>query len=230
MSPLVFREQGGKAKGLKAWPAKLQLAPDFCGHFFGVKMNKIMGFGVNDADYAVYSTVDGKVSRCPAYVAWMAMLTRCYSDNFKARFPTYDGVTVCDEWSSFMSFRGWWVDHQVDGWEIDKDILTDERVYSPDTCIYIPAWLNSFVSNSKGLRGGYPIGVSIDSASGKFVARCKNALSGRSGYIGRFDTIEQAHAAWMQRKLGIALELKPMMDAIDERIYKRVVKIISKMR
>lgn len=201
-----------------------------CGFFIGVLMKKIMGFGINDADYMVYSTVNGMVFRCPAYVAWMAMLTRCFSDNFKEKFPTYRNVKVCAEWSSFMTFREWWLSNHVDGWELDKDLLTDDKIYSPSTCLYIPRWLNSFLSSSGASRGPYPIGVSMDLAAGKFVARCKSSLSGGSGYIGKFDTEEDAYQAWLNRKLEIALELKPGMDAIDSRIYARVIELIKRIR
>lgn len=40
------------------------------------------------------------------------------------KWPSYIGVTVCDEWRSFMKFREWWLENHVDGWQIDKDLLT----------------------------------------------------------------------------------------------------------
>ncbi len=193
-------------------------------------MKSIFGFGVNDADYRVYSTLDGVVCRCPAYVAWVAMITRCYSDKYKDKFPTYNGVSVCDEWRSFMAFRKWWLDSHVEGWHLDKDLLSDERHYSPSTCIYIPNWLNLFLSNGGASRGKYPIGVSIDENTGRFCARCKSVFSGGNGYIGKFGTADEAYQAWLKRKLAIALELKPMMDSIDLRIYERVVGLIHRIK
>lgn len=230
MFPLVCREQDGhKPKASEPRPQSISLLLMFCGFFIGDNMKKIMGFGINDANYSVYSTVDGATSRCPAYVAWLAMLTRCFSDGFRKKFPTYSGVNVCEEWSSFMQFRAWWIENHVEGWDLDKDILTDKRLYSPDTCIYIPRWLNSFLQNGKASRGPFPIGVSIDRATGRFTARCKNIFYRKNGYIGKFDTAEQAYHAWLCRKLEIAFELKPRMDAIDGRIYERVVELIGRI-
>ena len=50
--------------------------------------------------------------------------------------------------------------------------------------------------------------------------------NGRSQHLGYFDTPEAAHLAWRNRKLELALELKPKMDEIDTRIHPRVVEII----
>ena len=193
-----------------------------------VIMGMVKGFGVNDATYAVYSKSEGKTIRCKAYVAWSAMLNRAFGIGFKDKFATYHGVSVCDEWRSFMAFREWWIENHVDGWQLDKDLLTDDRVYSPSTCIYVPAWLNSFTTNKASKRGQYPIGVSIDSMTGMFHARCHHPKTLRSEFLGSFHDSSEAHSAWLERKLEIAIELKPEMDLIDERLYERVVCIVKR--
>ena len=52
-------------------------------------------------------------------------------------------------------------------------------------------------------------------------------MSKNTEHLGYFDTPEAAHAAWLKRKLELALELKPKMDEIDLRIYPRVIEIIN---
>ena len=58
----------------------------------------VYGIGVNDADYVVKSTINGRRVVCQAYRSWVGMLQRCYSEKFHHRNPTYAGVKVCDEW------------------------------------------------------------------------------------------------------------------------------------
>ena len=190
----------------------------------------ISGSGVNDATYCTQPAIDGKRVMCPAYRAWKNMFKRVYSAKFHASRPTYSDVKVCDGWRSFSNFRSWWLDHHVDGWHIDKDLLSDDGVYSPEACLFVPAWLNLFTTDSGAARGAYQIGVCFHKQSGRFEAKCSNPITKKREHLGLFDTPEAANLAWRTRKLELALELKPKMDSIDLRIYHRVVEIIMKAR
>ena len=194
---------------------------------FGGPRKPLFGVGVNDAPYRTRPIIDGKQVTCQAYIAWSAMLKRVYSAKYHAKRPTYSGVKVCDGWHSFMSFREWWLENQTDGFDLDKDILSDAGIYSPETCIFVPAWLNSFTLDRGSLRGVYPIGVAFHKGTGRFQAGCRNPMSKKREQLGYFDTPEEAHLAWRTRKLELALELKPKMDEIDLRIYPRVIEIIN---
>ena len=187
----------------------------------------VQGVGINDATYRTMPTVEGGKVMCPAYSVWAAMLKRAYSNKYHEKNTTYKCVNVCDEWRSFMSFRGWWIENQVDGWQIYKDLLSDAKVYSPSACLFVPPWLNSFTMNSGVRRGNYPVGAAKHKATGKYQSTCKNTLPGKLEHLGLFKTPEEAHLAWLTRKLELALELKPKMDEIDPRIYPRVVEIIN---
>lgn len=194
----------------------------------GSPRGMVYSVGINDAAYLTKPRLDGNQISCPAYDVWSGLLERCYDKKFKERCPTYSCVTVCDEWHSFSEFRKWWLEHQVDGFDIDKDIIGDGSVYSRESCIFIPHWLNSFTINCGSARGAWPIGVSYHKRDGCFQAKCSNPITGSQGYIGYFDTPEKAHAAWRTRKLELALELKPRMDEVDIRIYPRVVEMVRK--
>ena len=187
----------------------------------------IVGIGVNDSFYSTSIKINGSNFRCPAYIVWKDMIRRCYSGETDPRRASYSGVLVCEEWQSFTGFRGWWLSNHIEGWQVDKDILTDERLYSPNTCIVIPSWLNSFTLNGFAARGSLPVGVTPHRKTGKYQAQCKNPLSKRNDYLGLFSSSSAAHLAWRARKLEIAAELKPRMDEIDMRIYPRVVEIIN---
>ena len=191
------------------------------------RIGLVQGVGINDAHYCTKSRVDGKRVVCQAYNTWKSMLKRSYSNKFHEKHETYRGVSVCEEWHSFMPFREWWIDNQGDGLALDKDLLSDAGVYSPETCIFVPAWLNTFTTDRGAARGVYPIGVNFDKRSGKFRSTCSNPIAKKQEYLGLFNTPEAAHLAWRTRKMELALELRPKMDEIDLRIYARVVEIIN---
>lgn len=75
------------------------------------------------------------------YQTWRAMLRRCYYRASKHHQPSYEGVTVCDEWKNYQTFAQWYVDnHPGDGlkYELDKDIIDpDAREYGPRTCQFV---------------------------------------------------------------------------------------------
>ena len=55
---------------------------------------------------------------------------------------------------------------------MDKDILVKHnKIYSPDTCMFVPQTINNlFVKNNKN-RGKSVIGISLHKC-GKYVAKC----------------------------------------------------------
>lgn len=185
----------------------------------------VCGVGINDADYMTAPAG----MRCPAYVCWKSMLVRCYSSNYIDKRPTYENASVCEEWMRFMSFRDWWLKNSVDGFDLDKDILSNGvKLYSPSTCIFIPKWLNSFTLDAGARRGLCKIGVSYHVRFGKFFAHCRNQITNKLESLGGFDNENDAHERWKSRKLELAAELKDCMDSIDIRIYKKVLEIIER--
>ena len=120
--------------------------------------------------------------------------------------------------------------NQIDGYVLDKDILSDTREYGPSSCIFIPAWLNLFITDSGASRGEWPVGVSLYKPTERFLSQCRNQISGKRENLGYFDNPEMAHAAWKIRKIEIAKELKEEMDGIDYRIYPRITEIIENIK
>lgn len=183
---------------------------------------------VSDADYMVRTIVDGERVMCPAYSRWVEVMRRCLCQEHKKKNKTYMDVTIHDDWVSFMKFREWWLDNSVEGWHIDKDILVvGNRVYGPDTCIFVPRWLNNFIETRAGARNGVMIGACYHKDLGKYAGRCSNPITGKGEHLGLFVSEIDAHMAWLKRKLDLARLLKPSMDDIDERIYPNVVEIIN---
>lgn len=190
----------------------------------------VHGVGINDSAYCQQPRIEGKQVECPAYASWRGALERSYSKKYLSARPTYLNVSVCDEWHRFSTFRIWWLQNQVDGWQLDKDLLSDDEIYSPESCIFVPSWLNSFTVDAGARRGDLPIGVYYNKGKGRFCARCNNPKTKIRETLGYFKTPESAYLSWRGRKLEIAMELKREMDEIDSKIYARVVEIIMKAK
>ena len=101
------------------------------------------------------------------YKIWSEMLRRCYSEKLQIKQPAYIGCTVCDEWLNYQNFADWYDKNYYDigdgRMHLDKDILvTGNRVYSPDTCIFVPQRINMLFmhpSNKSDLPNGITKGV-----------------------------------------------------------------------
>lgn len=138
----------------------------------------VYGVGINDTDY-VFETKDYKI--------WRNMLERCYCEKTQQKFPTYKGCTVCEEWHLFSNFKKWFHDNYIEGWELDKDIMIiDNKVYSPDTCCFVPREINSFLRRSGVNKHSciYPAG------KGKF--RVVLSIDKKHCSLGAFSSFEEA--------------------------------------
>lgn len=171
----------------------------------------VYGVGINDADYDVvtrYFDVErgkGAMRRCPFYTKWVAMLARGYSSLFHSKHPTYLDCMVCDEWLTFSNFKSWMELQDWEGKHLDKDVLSrGNKIYSPDTCVFVDAKVNNFLTESDASRGDYPIGVNLDKATGKYKAQCYDVTTGKKQYLGLFDSPNKAHETWLAFKLSQA--------------------------
>lgn len=182
---------------------------------FPIRKSGVHGVATNDADYVtqIYESLpNGKQKRvwgCPAYEAWTSAIKRGFSYREKLRHPTYKDITVCAEWLLFSNFRRWWVENNVRGWQLDKDILQKGNlVYCPDSCIYIPGHINTLLIDRASARGDYPLGVSFHKQGNRFQSHVKWGECRK--YLGLFNTPEQAHKAWQIGKI------EAIKDAIDK--------------
>lgn len=182
-----------------------------------VRSIPVCGVGVND----FIGTIDDTTTR-KAYGTWSDMLRRCYSKKLQERNPSYIGCIVCEEWKHFSKFFAWYLENYVSGYSLDKDIiLHGNTVYCPESCIFVPIWLNSFVTDSKRKRGNYPIGVSYHKRVGKFISTC--GIGGKLKHLGYFVSSEDAHSAWKEEKRRQVNEMKVQLDEIDVRLYPSLI-------
>ena len=176
------------------------------------------GVGTNDADYCIVKREKGKPKEsCPYYQVWASMLCRAYSNKYEKRYPTYKNVTVCEEWHSFMRFRAWMEQQDWQGKQLDKDILFQgNKLYSPDTCVFVDGTVNSFLLNCAASRGEWPLGVHWSERDKKFKSQCNNPFTKKKEGLGYFTCPQEAHLAWKARKHELACQLADIQT--DERV------------
>ena len=93
---------------------------------------------------------NGKVFR--SYSVWKGIIDRIYV----AKQKTYTDVKIADEWLYYSNFKKWYDEnyYEIDEGELielDKDLLSnkDNKIYSKDTCIFVPTKLNIMFRDNK---------------------------------------------------------------------------------
>lgn len=165
-----------------------------------IRQRKLLyGVGVNDANYPTQPKTNGIKSKCPYYARWRDMLQRGYSEKFKKRATWYLGVSVCPEWLVFSNFKSWMQSQQWEGRELDKDILEpNNKVYSPDTCRFIPKSLNLLLGRKNATGGTYPTGVWYCKKTNRFGAQI--TINNKRKNLGWFPRESMAHRAYLEEK------------------------------
>lgn len=197
----------------------------------------VYGVGIDDADYVVEKRetigyVNGKQKQkrvwfCPYYRTWANMLRRCYSAKLHECRPAYKSCTVSEEWFTFSNFKAWMEKQDWEGMQLDKDLLfVGNKVYSPNTCVFVTPMVNTFTVDCGAARGEWQIGASWDKEKAKFRSQCNNPFTKKVEYLGHFDYEQEAHQAWLKRKLELAHELAAIQT--DPRVAKALVERYSK--
>lgn len=189
---------------------------------------KVFGIGVIEkGDVPIYSTGSENVRLLSL---WRHMFDRCYSSKFHNKRPTYIGCSVNERFHKFQDFVSWssvQVGGNIDGWQLDKDILVKgNKVYGPDTCAFVPPRINKIFMSNRALRGGLPIGVSISSWVGsrgiRYVASIQE--NGKAKQLGTFLTPELAFMAYKKRKEELVRQVAEEYRAVvDPRVYAALI-------
>ncbi len=134
------------------------------------------------------------------YKIWQSVIQRCYSEKFQEKHATYKDCSVAEEWFNFQNFAKWsennWKPYMNSEWHLDKDILVKgSKIYSSETCAFVPREINNLFLKGESSRGEYPIGVCYRKATKKFSARISKTTKNRAE-LGLFETPEEAFQAY----------------------------------
>ena len=191
------------------------------------KQKLVYGVGVNDIDEPIYK--NGSILKF--YATWHGMLRRCYSKKYQTRYPTYRGCSVCSEWLSLSTFKIWFDANYRDGMSLDKDILIQgNKVYSPETCRFVPGYINNLLTDAGAARGELPLGVSATKPNSHgqinttYKARCHDGHGKR--FTRTFRTVPEAAAWYSMTKTRIVKEQAIhafMAGDITEDVYQALI-------
>lgn len=175
-----------------------------------------VGF-VGEGEYKL--SENGKSTKC--YRTWLQMIRRCYSKKFQERNPTYKDCEVCPEWHNFQVFAEWYYEnyYKIDGEVmcLDKDILwKGNKIYSPDTCIFVPNRINCLFIKADSKRGDLPIGVRR--YKNTYVAQMN--IKGKMAHLGYFDTPHKAFLMYkLNKELALHIIANEYKDKIPNKLY-----------
>ena len=184
----------------------------------------VYGVGLNDRKYS--SRVNKLNTK--EYSLWLTMLQRCYDEKVWARHQTYKDCAVSENFKNYSFFYEWCqgqvgfgdVDDGCHQFQLDKDLLIKgNKVYSEDTCVFLPQEINKMLLKNERKRGDYIIGVCYDSVRNKFRAKLTK-VNKKYNYLGRFNTeIEAFNAYKVAKELYIKELAEKWKDKIDTRAY-----------
>ena len=202
---------------------KVQLVQVKSGEIKDPHSPSVFGVGIFGTKYP--STVNGR--NIKEYVLWQRMLERCYSDIYKKKNPTYIDCEVSENFKSYEYFYEWCykqIGFGVGGFELDKDLLLKgNKVYSENTCVFIPAEINLLLIKREASRGEHLIGVSWCKRDKAFVAQVSKN-KGKPEYLGSFKTELEAFNAYKEVKESFIKEqAEKWKGKIDERAYEALM-------
>lgn len=187
---------------------------------------------INDRTYHTYRADENGIPReslgkTVVYTAWDNMKRRCTSERLKEKYPTYINVTASDEFKNFTKFHDWWFKQlgcNLPNVELDKDLLVKgNKIYSSNTCLLVPNFVNMFLIKRYADRGECLIGVykdgvykngdirykaqisEYDIATGKTIQKhigCyRNELDAFAAYKTEKEAMAKNYAAYLKGKI-----------------------------
>lgn len=138
----------------------------------------------------------------PMFGMWRGILERCYASYKYGHKETYKDCIVDPDWLHFSKFLEWCENPSngyQNGYHLDKDILIKgNRVYSPNSCCFVPREINDMFIGSKSKRNGLPIGVRFQRGNKSRYEACTIQRLTGEGYvhIGTYGTPIEAFIAY----------------------------------
>lgn len=164
-------------------------------------------FGVGYLGVGKYKSVVKK-KMTKEYGVWRGMLRRCYSLESYSKNPSYIGCSVDKRWYNFQVFARWFDDNYVEGFELDKDLLIDgNKLYSEDTCVFIPSCLNAFLSSKQSTNTSGYTGVSWHKRDRKWSVQINDIDTHKLLHLGYFDDPVKASQIYKSARYGMVLRI-----------------------
>ena len=162
------------------------------------------------------------------YRLWNNMVNRCYNEKILSRNPTYKDCHVSEDWRYLSNFKEWCnrqIGFEQEDWHLDKDILVKgNKVYSENTCCFIPKEVNLLFTKADRIRGKYPVGVYYDTSKTHKRFSARVSKNGKHKRFGSYLTPEEAFAVYKREKEKYIKEVaNKWKDKIDPRVYESLM-------
>lgn len=167
------------------------------------------------------------------YEVWRSMIKRCYNNICQNKQPSYKHCIVCEEWHNFQNFAKWFEENYYEvkdsgKMHLDKDILhKGNKVYSPETCVFVPQRINELFVQCNANRGNYPIGVYYNKQNKKFTTEINGIINGKHKriYSSSKNTPEEAFYAYKEFKEKYIKQVADeYIDRIPSKLYEAMYK------
>ena len=97
-------------------------------------------------------------------------------------------------------------------------LIKGNKIYSPNTCIFVPQNINKLFTKSTKTRGELPIGVyKVSGCNNKYASHFN--CCGKLANLGTFDTTEEAFNAY---KIAKENEIKRIADEYKDKIPQKL--------
>jgi hypothetical protein len=165
------------------------------------------------------------------YSTWRGMLSRCYDEKVQEKQPTYKDCYVSEEWHNFQNFATWYDEnhYKIEGerMALDKDILKKgNKLYSPETCVFVPQNINLLFVKADVTRGNLPIGVQFHKKNKKYTSACNDG-NGKQIKLGYYKTLEEAFQVYKTYKEKLIKQIaNKYRDDIPIKLYKAMYSYI----
>ena len=168
------------------------------GYIFNPYIKTIFNIGyIGEGKYITKNKENNKLTL--QYDYWRGMLRRCYDKKMLERSPTYENKEVCDEWLNFQNFGTWFDENyysiENERMHLDKYIIIKgNKLYSPNTCMFVPSRINLLFTKGEKARGKYPIGVNYYEPTNDFQSKCRICEDNKSTQLilGHYPTLMKA--------------------------------------
>lgn len=136
---------------------------------------------------------------------------------------TYIGSYCCSKWNSYDNFYSDIIcmkgynekDDKGQFFEFDKDLLSvGGKVYSKETCCFLPKEVNQFLSNIYRKNTYIPTGVTYNKKDKKYQSQI--SIDGKRIYLGQYDNVKEARIEYCKarntRAKALADRYKEQLD------------------
>lgn len=180
---------------------------------------KLYGIGINDA----IITTNGHGKELESVRTWKHMFHRVYGSNH----PSYSDCTIHPDWHTFSNFNDFYQKNYKPGFQLDKDILVEgNRIYGPDTCCFVPPYINGCLISTSKSNKGVARGVSkVQTRPKQYNARFSigNGKLKTKAFITEYEAIEWYNAE--KRKYVKSLAVKAFLaNEINSDIYIAIIR------